>query len=120
MGRWSSIRAMSQSTPTPVGEDRAAPASPRWGALGHGVARYVRANPVAVAFALVVTAAAASTGALWNADASAKIGGVIWLGIGALVLLYYVRKGTGVLSEHAADPFTVAESDGALATEERA
>ena len=43
---------------------------------------------------------------LWNADASAKIGGVIWLGVGALVLLYYSRKGTGVLPEHAADPFT--------------
>jgi amino acid transporter len=56
---------------------------------------------------------------LWNADASAKIGGVIWLAIGALVLLYYVRKGTGVLSEHAADPFTAAESDGDL-VEDRA
>jgi amino acid transporter len=42
---------------------------------------------------------------LVNADASAKIGGLIWLGIGALVLVYYQRKGTGVLSEHAADPF---------------
>ncbi len=42
---------------------------------------------------------------LWNADASAKIGGLIWLAIGALVLVYYQRKGTGVLSEHAADPF---------------
>ena len=34
--------------------------------------------------------------------------------VGALVLLYYVRKGTGVLSEHAADPFTAADSDGDL------
>ena len=42
---------------------------------------------------------------LWNADASAKIGGVIWLVIGAGVLLYYRSKGTGVLAEHAADPF---------------
>jgi amino acid transporter len=42
---------------------------------------------------------------LWNADASAKIGGLIWLVIGALVLLYYRRRGTGVLAEHAADPF---------------
>lgn len=57
---------------------------------------------------------------LWNADASAKIGGVIWLALGALVLVYYNRKGTGVLSEHASDPFTVAESDGVLQTEERA
>ncbi len=43
---------------------------------------------------------------LWNADASAKIGGLIWLVIGAAVLLYYRSKGTGVLSEHAADPFS--------------
>jgi amino acid transporter len=54
---------------------------------------------------------------LWNADASAKIGGIIWLGVGALVLLYYVRKGTGISSEHAADPFTVAESEDRLQTE---
>lgn len=51
---------------------------------------------------------------LYNADASAKIGGVIWLGVGALVLLYYTRKGTGVLEEHAADPFTTAESGSSL------
>src|SRR3954453_24026121 len=48
---------------------------------------------------------------LWNADASAKIGGVLWLGIGALVLLYYQRKGTGVLAEHAADPFAAVENE---------
>ena len=47
---------------------------------------------------------------LWNADPLAKIGGVIWLAIGALVLLYYARKGTGVLAEHAADPFREAEA----------
>ena len=47
---------------------------------------------------------------LWNAAAEAKIGGVIWLAIGALVLLYYVRKGTGVLAEHASDPFREAET----------
>jgi len=46
---------------------------------------------------------------LWNADPLAKIGGLIWLAVGALVLLYYVRKGTGVLAEHAADPFSTAE-----------
>jgi amino acid transporter len=48
---------------------------------------------------------------LWNADASAKIGGVIWLAVGALVLLYYQRKGTGVLAEHAADPFAAVENE---------
>jgi hypothetical protein len=49
---------------------------------------------------------------LWNADASAKIGGVIWLVIGAGVLLYYRSRGTGIGAEHAAtspgsssDPF---------------
>ena len=42
---------------------------------------------------------------LWNADASAKIGGLVWLVVGAGVLLYYRSKGTGVLAEHAADPF---------------
>ncbi|MCW2810212.1 MAG: amino acid transporter [Friedmanniella sp.] len=42
---------------------------------------------------------------LWNADSSAKIGGLIWLVLGAGVLAYYHRKGTGVLAEHAADPF---------------
>lgn len=42
---------------------------------------------------------------LFNADPAAKIGGLIWLVIGAGVLFYYHRKGTGILSEHAADPF---------------
>jgi amino acid transporter len=43
---------------------------------------------------------------LWNAAPAAKIGGVIWLAVGALVLLYYRSKGTGVGAEHAAaDPF---------------
>jgi len=51
---------------------------------------------------------------LWNADPLAKIGGVIWLGIGALVLLYYTRRGTGVLTEHAADPFREAETSSSL------
>ncbi|GAB2930413.1 APC family permease [Rhodococcus aerolatus] len=40
---------------------------------------------------------------LYNADAAAKIGGVIWLLIGVAVLLYYRSRGTGVLPEHAAD-----------------
>ncbi len=40
---------------------------------------------------------------LWNAAPSAKIGGVVWLAIGALVLLYYRSKGTGVLAEHASE-----------------
>jgi amino acid transporter len=48
---------------------------------------------------------------LWNADASAKIGGLIWLVVGLLVLLYYRRRGTGVLAEHAADPFASASDD---------
>jgi amino acid transporter len=48
---------------------------------------------------------------LWNADPLAKIGGVIWLAVGALVLLYYTRRGTGVLAEHAADPFREAETE---------
>jgi amino acid transporter len=48
---------------------------------------------------------------LWNADASAKIGGVIWLAVGALVLAYYLRKGSGVLTEHASDPFRETESE---------
>ncbi len=42
---------------------------------------------------------------LWNADSLAKIGGLVWLVIGAGVLLYYRSKGTGILPEHAADPF---------------
>jgi len=46
---------------------------------------------------------------LWNADPLAKIGGLIWLAVGAVVLIYYQHKGTGVLAEHAADPFATAE-----------
>jgi hypothetical protein len=41
---------------------------------------------------------------LWNADIAAKIGGVVWLVIGAGVLAYYNSRGTGILAEHAADP----------------
>jgi amino acid transporter len=32
---------------------------------------------------------------LWNADARAKIGGVCWLVLGALVMLFYRRSGRG-------------------------
>jgi amino acid transporter len=55
---------------------------------------------------------------LWNADASAKIGGLIWLVVGLGVLLYYRHKGTGVLEEHAADPFVEAEQEGNVWMEE--
>jgi amino acid transporter len=40
---------------------------------------------------------------LWNADITAKIGGVVWLVIGAGVLAYYNAKHTGIRAEHAAD-----------------
>jgi amino acid transporter len=40
---------------------------------------------------------------LWNADVAAKIGGVVWLVIGAGVLAYYNAKHTGIRTEHAAD-----------------
>ena len=39
---------------------------------------------------------------LWNAEPAAKIGGVIWLALGILVLIYYTSRGTGILPEHAA------------------
>jgi amino acid transporter len=39
---------------------------------------------------------------LWNADASAKIGGLLRLVVGAGVLLYYRSKGSGIEAEHAA------------------
>jgi amino acid transporter len=55
---------------------------------------------------------------LWNADASAKIGGLIWLVVGLGVLLYYRHKGTGVLEEHAADPFVEAEREDSVWMEE--
>ena len=38
---------------------------------------------------------------LWNAEANAKIGGVVWLVIGVAVLLYYRAKGIGIRPEHA-------------------
>jgi len=41
---------------------------------------------------------------LWNADTAAKIGGVIWLVIGAGVLAYYNARHTGIVAEHAAQP----------------
>lgn len=41
---------------------------------------------------------------LWNAETAAKVGGLIWLAVGVLVMLFYERKGAGVLLEHAATP----------------
>jgi amino acid transporter len=38
---------------------------------------------------------------LWNAEANAKIGGLVWLVIGVLVLLYYRSRGVGIRPEHA-------------------
>jgi amino acid transporter len=40
---------------------------------------------------------------LWNAEPAAKIGGIAWLIIGIGVLIYYTRKGIGILPEHRAD-----------------
>lgn len=40
---------------------------------------------------------------LWNAEPAAKIGGIVWLAIGLLVLAHYSRKGIGILPEHRAD-----------------
>ncbi len=47
---------------------------------------------------------------LWNAEPAVKIGGLVWLAIGILVLVYYSRKGTGILPEHRAEELTMAES----------
>ena len=41
---------------------------------------------------------------LWNAEPAAKIGGLVWLVIGILVLVYYSRKGIGILPEHGPMP----------------
>jgi len=68
-----------------------------------------RSSNVALHWVVPVLGFAVLAFVLWNADPRAKIGGVIWLALGALVLLYYVRKGTGVLAEHAADPVTATE-----------
>ena len=38
---------------------------------------------------------------LWNAEANAKIGGVVWLAVGVVVLLYYRSRGIGIRAEHA-------------------
>ncbi|UPK76795.1 APC family permease [Nocardioidaceae bacterium SCSIO 66511] len=38
---------------------------------------------------------------LWNAEANAKTGGLVWLAIGVVVLLYYRSKGTGIRAAHA-------------------
>lgn len=40
---------------------------------------------------------------LWNAEPAAKIGGIAWLIIGIGVLIYYSRRGIGILPEHRAD-----------------
>lgn len=40
---------------------------------------------------------------LWNADPAAKIGGLVWLAIGLVVMAHYSRKGIGILPEHRAD-----------------
>ncbi|MGY4718862.1 APC family permease [Naumannella huperziae] len=39
---------------------------------------------------------------LINADPMAKIGGLVWLAIGVVVMFYYRRNGTSILPEHAA------------------
>ena len=39
---------------------------------------------------------------LWNADANAKIGGIVWLVVGVAVLAYYKSRGIGIREEHAA------------------
>ena len=41
---------------------------------------------------------------LWNADTTAKVGGIVWLVVGAVVLAYYSSKHLGILPEHAASP----------------
>jgi amino acid transporter len=41
---------------------------------------------------------------LWNADPTAKIGGVVWLVIGVGVLAFYTSRGGGIRPEHAATP----------------
>jgi len=41
---------------------------------------------------------------LWNADTTAKVGGLVWLAVGAVVLAYYTSRGTGIRPEHAATP----------------
>lgn len=40
---------------------------------------------------------------LWNAEPAAKIGGIAWLVLGVLVLLYYTKRGIGILPEHRAE-----------------
>ncbi|GAB3915045.1 amino acid transporter [Microlunatus endophyticus] len=40
---------------------------------------------------------------LWNAEPAAKIGGIAWLIIGIGVLIYYSRRGIGILPEHRAE-----------------
>jgi amino acid transporter len=40
---------------------------------------------------------------LWNAEPAAKIGGIAWLIVGIGVLIYYTKRGIGILPEHRAD-----------------
>ncbi|KAJ1684766.1 hypothetical protein LUZ63_020037 [Rhynchospora breviuscula] len=39
---------------------------------------------------------------LWNAETAAKVGGLVWLAVGVVVMLYYRARGGRVLPEHAA------------------
>jgi amino acid transporter len=47
---------------------------------------------------------------LWNADTMAKVGGIVWLVVGAAVLVFYSSRHIGILPEHAADP-SAADAD---------
>ena len=49
---------------------------------------------------------------LWNAEPAAKIGGISWLIIGIAVLIYYTRRGIGILPEHRADSVEASGKDG--------
>lgn len=40
---------------------------------------------------------------LVHAEPAAKIGGLVWLALGVVVLWYYTRRGVGILPEHRAD-----------------
>lgn len=62
---------MSDVTTTPSAAGHAAALRSRLRVLGDGLSRYVRTNPVAVVFAVVVVAAAAAVGSLWGLDAQA-------------------------------------------------
>jgi hypothetical protein len=36
---------------------------------------------------------------LWNAEPAVKVGGLVWLAIGLVVMAYHSRKGIGILPE---------------------